>query len=124
MKKIIVLLLLITTTFSLYSQVPDTCFTKTQIKNIYNNVRVLEYKDSIYNCLIIKYKDQVTDYEKLRISDSLSINNQKIQIINLEQNNKDLNTINKLTAPKWYKSPIIVASTTFLATFLLITGIK
>lgn len=124
MKKFIFLYLFIISSIISYAQVPDTCFTKNQIKNIYNNVRVLEYKDSIHTLLLNKYKDQVIDYEILRASDSLTISGQKIQIKNLEQNNKDLTTINKLVTPKWYELPIVVSSATFLATFLLISSIK
>jgi hypothetical protein len=74
--------------------------------------------------IINKYKDQIIDFEFLKTSDSITIASQKIQIQNLEQNNKDLNTINKLVTPKWYQLPIVVSTITFISTITLISILK
>lgn len=124
MKKLVVLIFLSMLMLSSYAQVPDTCFSKIQIKNIYNNIKVLEYRDSMHQEIINKYKDQIIDFEFLKTSDSITIASQKIQIQNLEQNNKDLNTINKLVTPKWYQLPIVVSTITFISTITLISILK
>ena len=124
MKKIVILIFLSVLMYTSYAQVPDTCFSKPQIKNIYNNIKVLEFRDSMHQEIIYKYKEQITDFESLKISDSITKSSQKIQIQNLQQNNKDLNTINKLIKPKWYQLPIVVSTITFISTISLISIFK
>jgi hypothetical protein len=110
--------------FAGYAQTADTCFTKTQIRNIYNNIRILEFRDSMHQEIISKYKDQVTDYETLKYSDSITISGQSLQIKNLEKNNEDLNTINKLVKPKWYQLQVFVSITTFITTVTILSILK
>jgi len=124
MKKIIISIFFSILMFAGYAQTADTCFTKTQIRNIYNNIRILEFRDSMHQEIISKYKDQVTDYETLKYSDSITISGQSLQIKNLEKNNEDLNTINKLVKPKWYQLPVFVSITTFITTVTILSILK
>jgi Ni,Fe-hydrogenase I large subunit len=101
----------------------DTCFTKKQIVNIYNNIRVLEYNDSIQKQLISQYKFQEHDYRNLRTMDSTTIAGQVIQVENLQQNCKDLKEICKQVTPAWYERPLFVIILTSISTVFVLRAL-
>jgi|688.fasta_scaffold559244_2 hypothetical protein len=108
-KTIFILFLSILMLSNVYSQTSvklDTCFQKPQIINIYNNIRVLEYKDSIQTKLLNEYQFQVNDYRSIMLLDSTTIENQKIQINNLQENAKTWKTLYNTVKPSWYEKPL------------------
>lgn len=101
------------------AQMPDTCFSKRKIINIYNNIRVLEHKDSVHTQLMEEYKAQCIDFKTALELDSITIISQKAQITNLEENVKDWKKIYETVKPKWYeKSPIMFSSGAILTMLL------
>ena len=73
MKRIIFFIVLcIGLTINVKAQSSDTCFSKRKIKNIYNNIKVLEHKDSIQIKLIEEYKSQCIDFKKAQELDSIT----------------------------------------------------
>ena len=90
------------------AQSVDTCFSKRRIINIYNNIRVLEYKDSVYTRLLGEYEVQCTDYKAVLKMDSITIEGQKAQISNLEANVQDWKKAYEISRPKWYERPFIM----------------
>ena len=90
------------------AQTVDTCFSKRKIINIYNNIRVLEHKDSIHTQLIEEYKTQCTDFKTILQMDSIIIEGQKVQISNLDANAEDWKKAYEISKPKWYEKPFIM----------------
>ena len=101
------------------AQMPDTCFSKRKIINIYNNIRVLEHKDSVHTQLMEEYKAQCIDFKTALDLDSITIISQKAQITNLEENVKDWKKIYETVKPKWYEKPPIMFSSGAILTMLL-----
>jgi hypothetical protein len=104
-----ILFLFIFMSLSVYSQTNnklDTCFNKPQIINIYNNIRILEFRDSIKTNLLNEYKFQINDYRSIMLLDSTTIENQKIQINNLQENAKTWKTLYNTVKPSWYEKPL------------------
>ena len=108
-KYIFILFLSFFMSLSVYSQTNnklDTCFNKPQIINIYNNIRVIEFRDSIKTNLLNEYKLQINDYKSIMLLDSTTIENQKIQINNLQENAKTWKTLYNTVKPAWYEKPL------------------
>lgn len=101
----------------------DTCFTKKQILNIYNNIKVLEHKDSIQNTLLSEYQLQMHDFKSVMIMDSTTISGQTIQIENLQQNCKDLKDICKQVTPQWFEKPLFVSILTAIGTIFVLKAL-
>lgn len=101
----------------------DTCFTKKQILNIYNNIKVLEHKDSIQNTLLSEYQLQMHDFKSVMIMDSTTISGQTIQIENLQQNCKDLKDICKKVTPQWFEKPLFVSILTAIGTIFVLKAL-
>jgi hypothetical protein len=120
MKKLIIFIILsLGLTINAQSQIIDTCFSKRKIINIYNNIRVLEHRDSIHTQLMEEYKAQCIDFKSALELDSITIEGQKVQITNLQENVKDWKKIYDTVKPKWYeKPPIMFTSGAILTMFL------
>ena len=89
MKQLLILIFLLFATITrVYTQPIDTCFSRKKILNIYNNIIVLEHRDSINTILIKEFNSVVIDYKSVMKMDSTTIAGQKIQINNLEENSK------------------------------------
>lgn len=109
MKQLIVFIILsLGLSINVSAQTVDTCFTKRKIINIYNNIRVLEHKDSIHTMLMEEYKAQCIDFKTALELDSITIEGQKAQITNLEANVKDWKKAYEISRPKWYEKPVIM----------------
>lgn len=120
MKRIIFFIVLcIGLTINVKAQSSDTCFSKRKIKNIYNNIKVLEHKDSIQIKLIEEYKSQCIDFKKAQELDSITIEGQKIQNANLKANVNDWKRAYETSRPSWYEKPPVMFSTGAILTMIL-----
>jgi len=120
MKQLLILIFLLFATITrVYTQPIDTCFSKKKILNIYNNIIVLEHRDSINTILIKEFNSVVIDYKSVMKMDSTTIAGQKIQINNLEENSKTWKKLYDTVNPKWYQKPPFMFATGIITTLLL-----
>ena len=56
---------------SILSQVPDTCFSSSDLIRLYKKVYQLKYQDSLKTELVREQKLQIGNYEKLIVQDSI-----------------------------------------------------
>jgi hypothetical protein len=120
MKKIIFFIVLcLGLGINIKAQVPDTCFSRRKITNIYNNIRVLEHRDSVHTQLMEEYKNQCIDFKLALKLDSITIEGYKVQNANLNANVNDWKRAYETSKPKWYeKPPIMLSSGAILTMFL------
>ncbi len=92
MKKILNILILLIFVSSIFAQ-DYYPFSEQEILDITNEMKELEYSDSIKTELILEYKFQIKNYQQLIKLDSLTINykNKQIELL------KELNDLNKQT---------------------------
>ena len=120
MKQLIILIFLLFATITrVYTQPIDTCFSRKKILNIYNNIVVLEHKDSVSTILIKEFNTIIIDYKSIMTLDSATISGQKIQITNLEENSKTWKKLYDTVNPSWYEKPPFVFASGIITTLLL-----
>jgi len=107
MIKKLFILLIVLFSYNIDVKAQDTCFTKTEILNIYNNIKELQETDSLRIVLISELKYQNTQYKVLNLQDST------IQVYQQEEIDLLKNRINlykdlvKETKPKWYQTKFV-----------------
>jgi nitrogen fixation/metabolism regulation signal transduction histidine kinase len=77
-------------------------FTEEEVKNIFNSIQELEFKDSINTELIEKLENQIYMYIDLSKNDSLLILKQDEKILLLEEQVE----LHKQLQPKWWEKPL------------------
>jgi archaellum biogenesis ATPase FlaH len=85
MKKLLTLLLVIST-LTVFSQKIDTCFTQPELINIANNIKQLQYQDSIKNEIIIRQDSSLVDYKEVVRKDSLIIASDSLSFLIYREN--------------------------------------
>ena len=81
-------------------------FTEEEVKNIFNSIQELEFKDSVNVELIEKLENQIYMYVDLSKTDSLLILKQDEKILLLEEQVE----LYKKLQPKWWEKPLWFSS--------------
>ena len=81
-------------------------FTEEEVKNIFNSIQELEFKDSVNVELIEKLENQIYMYVDLSKTDSLLILKQDEKILLLEEQVE----LHKKLQPKWWEKPLWFSS--------------
>jgi len=81
-------------------------FTEEEVKNIFNSIQELEFKDSVNAELIEKLENQIYMYVDLSKTDSLLILKQDEKILLLEEQVE----LYKKLQPKWWEKPLWFSS--------------
>ena len=119
MKKLLVILLFPLTCLS--QQVPDTCFTENEMRDILFTIDSLYELDDINRQIISKHEDLVRELNLIIKLDSLE-NTYRTEQVNLLKTNIDLYVEReKHLKPKWYDNKAIWFGSGILTT--LFTGV-
>ncbi len=100
---IIIMLLYNNNTFS--QELPDTCFTQSEIHAISETLDSLYYIDSINNEIILAQRLIIDQLKHVNYLDSLQLVYNMQQISILEKNIEIYTKREKLLTPKWYQHP-------------------
>lgn len=109
-KKFLIIVLTVVST-NVYSQVVDNCFTNNECINIYNNIRQLEYNDSLKTEIINQQDLQINDYKNVVSKDSVIIGNYDLMITKYKENeNNYKGIINDYKTMGFLKKALYVGS--------------
>lgn len=129
MKKIIVILVLILTSFICIGQTkPDTCFTQTEMIELANKFLQYKHADSVNNFVISQLSYQLELFKTLHRNDSLIIKDYQLQIELIKDQNGIYKMFQKDTKLKWYDSKILWfaggVTTVFISSMILNNSIN
>jgi hypothetical protein len=119
MKHVLFIIIMLLYSNNTYSQeLPDTCFTQSEIHAISNTLDSLYYIDSINNEIILTHRLIIDQLKHVNYLDSLQLVYKMQQISILEENIAIYIKREKLLTPKWYQHPATWFAAGIAATLL------